>query len=50
MLLDNPSCMRVGGLLGGLDIKNRVTTNDKRLSAIICNSHLPFFQQELDMT
>ena len=41
MLLDNLCCMRVGGLLGGLDIENGGTTTHKRGSAIIRNSHFP---------
>ena len=40
VLLDNPCCMRVGVLSGGLGIEDVNPTNSKNGSAIIHNSHL----------
>ena len=41
MLLDNPCSMRVGVLLGGLDMENGDTTTHKRESGIILKANFP---------
>ena len=41
MLLDNACCMRVGRLLGDLDMETGDTTTHKGGSSIIRNSHFP---------
>ena len=39
VLLDNPCCMRLGGLSGGLNIEDGEPSIHKKGRAIICISH-----------